>query len=87
VSEAKWSRQLEEENRQLKHTVAELLLDSWTNGRCRRWSQKNGEPAAPEAGGGSDALGSGGATTARVYCGGAANSSYLVSRTITKRAR
>jgi hypothetical protein len=27
VSEAKWLRQLEEEDHQLKHTVAELLLD------------------------------------------------------------
>ena len=27
MSEAKWLRQLEEEDHQLKHTVAELLLD------------------------------------------------------------
>ena len=42
VSEARRLRQLEEENRQLEHAAAELLLD---NERCRRWSQKSGRPA------------------------------------------
>src|SRR5437870_2818930 len=55
VSEARRLRQLEEENRQLKHAVASCC---WTNERCRRWSQKSGRPADAEAGGGSDALGS-----------------------------
>ena len=63
VSEAKRLRQLEEENHQLKHTVAELLLDKRA---LQAVVAKNGEPGAAEGSGGSDALGSRGLRATRL---------------------
>jgi hypothetical protein len=54
VSKAQRPRQLEQENRQLKHTVAELLLDK---GALQAVVAKRGRTVDAEAGGQSDALG------------------------------
>jgi len=63
VSEAKRLRVLEEENRQLKHAVAELLLDKRA---LQAVVAKNGEPAVATGGGGGDALGSSGLRATRL---------------------